>query len=462
MKPRRWLTNERARFDCAMTLRFTAAIAVIVLTATGAVTDASSGGWAVTQLTQVTGTPDMFLPGAGVANLDAGSLVAGNTRWDNDGDGIVFNDTHVGFLWSPAAGSMVFKINDTLYRTANFQFPAAISANGVVVGTDLLRDTLKGLPFLWNSADGFNFLPLPCPGPPPGNSGGASNSDCNGAASAVSADGKVAVGFFREGIVGTFPSMALRWDVRKSGQRLRLDDKRLETPDAWSNAWAISADGSVIVGDSGPSDTGLQATRWVNGTRQALQAVSTSSTARFTSSDGSVAVGLATIGSRKVLVLWDGNGTATVAEPPVGASIETIAAINPAGTAAVGALSVGGNRAPYLWTPFGGFTVIPENGREQDYDLSEALDVSDDGTVVVGALQATVVSNGDPAPRGFLWTPGQGLILVDDLLSDFGFANPSIYQVSAISGNGRRILAAGSFPRRNQDTTSLVIELSAP
>ena len=173
-------------------------------------------------------------------------------------------------------------------------------------------------------------------------------------------------------------------------------------------------------------------------------------------------MGLATISSRNVLVRWDGNGSATVAEPPAGASIETIAAINPAGTAAVGALSVGGNRAPYLWTLSGGFTVIPENGREQDYDLSEALDVSDDGTVVVGALQASVVSNEDHPPRGFLWTPAEGLILLDNLLTDFGMANAGIYQVSAISGDGRRVLAAGTFPRTNQDTSSLVIELSAP
>jgi uncharacterized membrane protein len=445
-----------------MTLRLAAAAAIVALTATGPVTDASVGGWSVTQVQQVTGTPDMYLPGAGVSNLDAGNLVAGNTRWDNDGDGIVFNDTHVGFLWSPATGAKVFKINDTLYFTPNFHFPTAISSNGVVVGTDLFRETLKGLPFLWTAADAFNFLPLPCPGPPPDNAGAVSNSDCNGAATAVSANGNVAVGFFREGILGAFPSMALRWEIKKSGQRLRLDDHALPTPDASSHAWAVSADGSVIVGDSGPSDTALQATRWVNGTRQTLQVVSTSSTARFTSSDGTVAVGLATVGSRNVLVRWNGNGAATVIDPSAGTSIETIAAINPAGTAAVGALSVSGNRAPYLWTLSGGFTVIPENGREQDYDLSEALDVSDDGTVVVGSLQATVVSNGDPAPRGFLWTAAGGLILVDDLLTDFGFANPSIYQVSAISGNGRRILAAGSFPRANQDTTSLVMELSAP
>jgi len=462
MSPSRPNENEGARFKRAMTLGIAAAAAAIALTAAGPVTEASPGGWSVTQVTQLKGTSDMYLPGAGVANLDAGNLVAGTTRWDNDGDGIIFNDTHVGFLWSPAAGAKVFKISDTLYSTPNFHFPAAIAANGTVVGTDLFKETLRGLPFLWTAVDGFNFLPLPCPGPPADNSGGVSNSDCNGAATAVSANGGVAVGFFREGIFGAFPSMALRWDVRKSGQRLRLDDRRLPTPDAWSNAWAVSADGTVIVGDSGPSDTGLQATRWVNGTQQALGVVSTSSTARFTSSDGSTAAGLATIGSRKVLVFWDANGSATVAEPPAGATIETLAAINPTGTAAVGALSVGGNRAPYLWTRSGGFTVIPENGREQDYDSSEALDVSDDGTVVVGALQASVVSNGDPAARGFLWSAGAGLILVDDLLTDFGFANPGIYQVSAISGNGRRILAVGSFPRANQDTTNLVIELSAP
>jgi len=462
MSPTRPRKNEGTHSKRAITLRLAVAAAVIALTATGPTIDASSSGWSITQLIQVTGTPDMYLPGAGVANLDAGGLVAGNTRWDNDGDGIVFNDTHVGFLWSPAAGSKVFKVNDTLYSTSNFQFPAAISSGGTVVGTDLFRDAGKGLPFLWTAADGFNFLPQPCPGPPASNAGGAGTSGCNGGATAVSGDGRVAVGFFREGIFGDFPSMALRWDVRKSGQRLRLDDTRLQTPDAWSNAWAVSADGSVIVGDSGPSATQLQATRWVNGTRQALQVVSTSSTARFTSSDGSTAAGLATVGSRRVLVFWDGSGTATVADPPAGASIETLTAINPAGTAAVGALSVGGNRAPYLWTRSGGFTVIPENGREQDYDLSEALDVSDDGTVVVGALQASVVSNGDPAARGFLWTPSAGLILLDDLLTDFGFANPSFFQVSAISGNGRRILATGVIPRRNQDTNSLVIDLTAP
>jgi uncharacterized membrane protein len=454
--------NEEARNGRARARGWTAAAVALVLMTVGWGSEASGGIGPVIRVTQVTGTPDMFLPGAGVANLDAGNLVAGNTRWDNDGDGIVFNDTHVGFLWSPASGAQVFKINDTLYFTPNFHFPAAISDGGAVVGTDLFRESLKGLPFLWTAADGFKLLPLPCPGPPADNSGGASISDCNGGATAVSADGKIAVGFFREGVFGDFPTMALRWNVTKSGQKLRLDDRRLDTPDAWSNAWAVSTDGSVIVGDSGPSNVALQAVRWVDGTLQPLESVSGASTARFASSDGRIAVGFAALASHNVLVRWDEGGHATVAEPPAGTSVEKINAINPAGTAAVGSLSAGGNLAPFLWTLSGGFTVIPENGREQDYDLSEALDVSDDGTAVVGALQATVVSNGDPAPRGFLWTPDGGLVFLDDLLTAFGFANPGVYQASAISGDGRRILAAGTFPRTDHDTTSLVIELGAP
>jgi len=45
--------------------------------------------------------------------------------------------------------------------------------------------------------------------------------------------------------------------VTEDGRHLRLSDQVLATPDAWSNAWGISADGSVIVGDLGPSNDTL-------------------------------------------------------------------------------------------------------------------------------------------------------------------------------------------------------------
>jgi len=462
MKPRQWLESGTNPVGRRMMLWRTVLALPFVMAALGLGVSEAASTWTVTGVTQVTGTQDMFRPGAGVANLDAGDLVAGVTRWDNDGDGIVFNDTHVGFLWSAADGARVFEISDALYFNSNFHFPSSIAADQTVVGTDLFLEDFKSLPFLWTPSDGFNLMPLPCPGPPPGNRGGVSVSDCIGSATDVSSDGSVAVGISRQGIIGNFPTMALQWSVTRSGRRLRLDERMLPTSDAWSDAWAVSADGTVIVGDSGPTDTSLHAVRWVNGTLQPLEAVAGPSSARFTSSDGEVAVGLADFGTRKVIVIWDAAGSATVAEPPAGTSVESINAINASGDAAVGAISAGGNFAPYLWTRSGGFTVIPEAGREQDYDSSEALDVSDDGTVVVGALQARVVSNGDPAPRGFLWTASDGLILIDDLLADFGFPNAGTFKASAISGDATRVLVTGTFPAPVTDTTSLVVALAGP
>src|SRR6185503_8477986 len=41
----------------------------------------------------ITGRGDTRFPVATNANLDSGDLVAGNTQWDNDGDGIFFVET---------------------------------------------------------------------------------------------------------------------------------------------------------------------------------------------------------------------------------------------------------------------------------------------------------------------------------------------------------------------------------
>jgi probable HAF family extracellular repeat protein len=379
--------------------------------------------------------------------------VAGSTLWDHDGDGVFFMDTRVGFSWSPDTGPQIFTIDDALYWDPNFQIPKEISSTGTVIGNDLFRNSFLVLPFVFTTAHGFNFLPLPC-----------SSTSCNGGVNAISKNGQIVVGSSREGISGEFPTRALRWTVTgtEAGQPLQLARQPLPTSDPWSNAWGVSADGSVIVGDSGTSDGALRAVRWVNGTLQPLPVAATSSTARWSSGDGTVAIGLATTPIGTVLVRWDAAGAATTAIPPRGASVATIAAINPTGTAAVGSLSFQGNRAPFLWTLADGFTVLPEAGREQAYDTSEALDVSDDGAIVVGALQASMVTNGDPPMRGFLWTRATGMIFIEDLLTGAGFANQGIYRVSTISGDGKRILATGTFPHSNRGTCSLVIALHRP
>lgn len=409
----------------------------------------------ISSVTPITGTDKMVRPGAGVANLDAGDLVAGNTKWDPTGTGMIFNDTWVGFLWAPDVGSTVFAQYFGIYLTPNFVISRAIAPDRTVVGGDIIREELRVLPFLWTPQDGFNYLPTTCHNRAP--AGNVPTGVCSGGAAAVSADGETSVGVVYDSV--TSPSQAARWTAAHTKKGLRLTLDLLAPHDPWSDANDISPDGAVIVGDSGPASDALAAAKWVNGSPAALAAVGDSSSALFTAADGGAAIGWASLAGRMVLVRWDAAGVATSFDAPGGASIMEIKAVNPQATAAVGALAVGDNWAPFLWTQSGGFTVIPELN-EPAYDRSEALDVSDDGSVVVGGLQASVVSNGFPRAYGFLWSERTGLVLITDLMTAWGQADADYYQASAISGDGLRILSAGNAPGTDHDTHSVIITLS--
>ena len=443
----------------------------------------------------MTGSPDFLLPEAQIANLDAGNLVAGSTRWDSDGDGIFFNETRVGFLWSPASGAQVFAIPENLYGNPTFYFPSAISDTGSVSGTALFRLQRQALPFLWTAGAGVQFLSLPCHGPPPTVTGGPSTA-CSGSTTGLSANGAAVAG---QVIDGEGNAHAARWKLgggrpgdvgraepdargaggsgvgslrpkerplarpsaqRDSPRRSRFTLEQLDTAAPWSDGLAISADGRVVVGEIAPEGLDVTAARWIDGVAQALEPVGDASSAVQTSADGGVALGWGFVDGRLVLVRWDAQGDAQLLPPPEGWSLETIRASNRAATAAVGALSLDGNWAPYVWTHSGGFRILPELGREGDYDQSEAIGLSEDGHAVVGALQASVISNGDPPSLAFLWTADGGLFTLNDLLATVGFPDPDFFSALAISGDGRRILATGNPGEPAGDTNSLILTLA--
>ncbi len=385
-------------------------------------------------LVPITGTSRMFQPSAGIANLDAGDLVAGRTWWFVEG--VVFIETYVGFLWSPASGSSVFAIPISQYFNDNIQFVQEISDQATVVGTDIFTNTFRNFPFRWTEESGFQFLPTP-------------GAQWNGSALTVSSDGSIIAGAVQQGFSN--PSQAARWiqgvlDV-------------VGPQSSWSIAYDLSADGSVMVGEIGPDSATLEAERWIQGDPQGLAAVpgETFSTAQFSSDDGSIAIGWATVGGRNVLARWDGSGAAVGFAPPGALSVETIHAINPAGTAVVGALIENDDQAPFLWRLADGFTIIGELGREEDYDRSEALDVSDNGMRVVGRLGASVVFNGDPPPIGFLWMRGETHD-IEKLLTAAGEPPRRIFDAFAISGDGNRVVATGVVRPTINDTSSVLIE----
>jgi len=459
-----------ARIRTIMTLicvGVTAAGTSTSLALDGAQIDRPSPPYLINAVTLVDGVPSMFNPSATVANLDAGDLVAGNTLWDA-GDGIIYLETRVGFLWSPIDGARPFEIPQDLYSNANRHIPEEIGASSTVVGWDLFTAQTAQLPFMWSPANGFVLLPLPDLRYGTGRPFDRQSTSWNGFAYAVSDDGRTIVGTTQQGLFGDAPHYATVWDViPTSPQNSRIARDELTASGTYADAWDVSADGTVVVGDAGPSFDSVQAARWVNRLPAPMTPVGTSSTALFTAADGSASVGTGVVDGQEVLVRWDANGDALVAAPPAGLTVEVINAINPTATAVVGALNDNdpsqpfGNWAPFLWTMNDGFTVLPEFDRPQDFELSEALDVSDDGSLVVGWVRPDSSVNGDPPTIGFLWTATNGMIAINDLLQASGISDPSvIYRVSAVSGDGSRLLGTGNPSSTSADTNSVILQLT--
>jgi uncharacterized membrane protein len=431
-------------------LLFTAALALVAGPARSQIASSQSGSTAgdrkpavlSTTVTPITGNATMFNAGAGIANLDAGNLVSGSTWWQIEG-AIVWVETYLAFLWTPAAGASVFEVPQSIYFNDNMQVPAEIADDGTVVGTNVFFNTLVSRPFQWTDTRGFEYLATP-------------GSPWIGGATAVSADGRVVAGSLQTG-VGGLPQ-ATRW-VNGVLEFIGPDGMR-------SNAYDTSNDGAVIVGEVGPDVNNLVATRWIDGFEVGLDPAPGQawSTAREVSANGNVSLGWASVNDQEVLVRWKVDGTASVFTPPNGLSIRELNAVNPKGTALVGTLTdevpFQENWVPFLWTRADGFTLIGELGRPDDYDRSQALGVSDDGRRVVGALQSSVISNGDPPSIAFLWTPAAGTQDIEDLLMAAGEPPLGLYHARTISGDGSRILATGVVRPTLHDTTSVLIEFA--
>ena len=346
------------------------------------------------------------------------------------------------FLWTRAAGSQVNGVPG-LAATNNKHIPEDLSANGTVVGR--LWFPLSGGVFPFRVGPAHPFQQLPSPGP-----------TWIGAARTVSADGSIAAGYLQDGPTGV--PQAVLWGN---------DAVTYLGTTTYSDAHDLSADGRVSVGESGTTAATARATRWVDGVETGLAAVAgqSGSTARLVSEDGDVAFGWADVGGQNLLVRWSGS-QAQVLTPPAGLSVTVLNATNATGSAVVGALdtlpllpgSFANDQVPFLWSVPNGFVLLGELGLAPDYDLAEAVDVSDDGARVVGTLNATVISNGFPPATAFLWTALRGTRPLDDLLVEGGFDARGLFAATAISGDGRRIVASGL--ESPPGATSVLLELT--
>jgi probable HAF family extracellular repeat protein len=184
-----------------------------------------------------------------------------------------------------------------------------------------------------------------------------------------------------------------------------------------SEAWGVSADGSVVVGSS---STGVaipfvcddtEAFRWTEAGGIESLGVPTEYARTYAygvSADGSTAVGLAGTGS--VCVNWgafrwtESGGMAAL--PFFGVAH----AASADGSVVVGyARTQSGDRA-VRWTPEGGSVSLGALGATAGQPRSEAYDVSDDGSLVAG-----VTSSPSYNTTPFRWTAAGGMQALGDV-----------------------------------------------
>ncbi len=224
------------------------------------------------------------------------------------------------------------------------------------------------------------------------------------AAYGVSADGSVVVGQSRS----ASGLEAFRWT--SGGGMVGLGD--LPGGDFYSEAVAVSADGSVVVGQS-RSASGLEAFRWTSSGGMSgigdLPGGSFSSNARAVSADGAVVVGEGSSKQGIQAFRWtSGDGMVELSDLP-GGSFSNASAW---GASADGSVVVGvgfsqqGIEA-FRWTSGGGMVGLGDlpGGEVNSY----ALGVSADGSVIVGR------GNSASGSEAFRWTSGGGIVGLGDL-----------------------------------------------
>src|SRR5438309_6693659 len=424
-----------------------------------------STGPVVVGTTLIRGPDRAYQPGASFADLDHG-FAAGATRYLHD-DGLIYNDTRACFLWSQDGTTTLFEPSHDLNTTRRVYFAHQITPDGSkVAGSVAFLNTRTTAPWIGERDAGLKYLPL--------------LPNYSGTTIAISNDGRLAAGTLFGGGFNPPPSQAAVWldgvlQTLPSAQ-LWSEVAGVSEPHLPPNPHPVSSDGSIIVGASGPASDQLQATKWVNSVEVPLSTGDPqpqSSVALFVTDDGVVFGTAIGTDGRVRMVRWDSDGTPQILEPPNGLSIITLNAVDRSGTVAGGSLALSTsciqlpdpacNQSPFVWTASGGFTILPENGHQDFYDLSTVTAVSDNGRVVAGALRASTRTDGDPPDVGFLWSADTGLTLINDII---GQPNPDYSSTDQVSSDGNRVMVTGNARSRpgsdDHDTLELILDLAWP
>lgn len=264
----------------------------------------------------------------------------------------------------------------------------------------------------------------------------------DGAATSVSSDGKVVVGWSRSRADPIY-NEAFRWT--SDGGMFGLGS--LPGGSQGSNAFDVSADGSVIVGKAYNSLGGAAAFRWAVGEGLVpigyLTTEPFSSTALGVSADGLVVVGSSYSASGIEAFRWRAtDGMVGLGDLPGGIFESKALDVSANGRVVVGFGSTLYGQRAFRWTRQRGMVElgVPDSGFE-----SNALAVSSNGAVIVGAGG----TGGSTFFEAFIWDNVNGIRLIKSVLEDDFGLDLSSWRLSAatdVSPDGSTIVGHGTSP----------------
>jgi len=255
---------------------------------------------------------------------------------------------------------------------------------------------------------------------------------------AVSADGSTVVG---EG-ESRYGAEAFRWT--QAGGMVGLG--YLSNLYAQSQAYGVSADGSVVVGVSkvsiGTGTAGFEAFRWTQAGGMAhlgnFQPLPFESRAFGVSDDGSVVAGY---GKREAgtgtsyfeAARWTNGGTVMegLGDLPLGSTQSRAYGISGDGTVVVGQGTGASGPEAFMWTDSDGMVGLGDlaGGTFE----SRANAISSDGSVIVGYGTSAL------GVEAFVWTDSDGMVGLDDL-ADGSFESVA----NAVSADGSVVVGYGT------------------
>src|SRR5690606_25843592 len=258
----------------------------------------------------------------------------------------------------------------------------------------------------------------------------------------VSADGSTIVGYSFSDNSWDLGWEAMRWT--QDGGMEALGD--FMPSDYWSESTDVSADGSIVVGRSYMTGQGF---RWENGIMESLSTDEVQFLEAWgISDDGSVIIGNAVMDGAQQGAVWrEGEGIIGLGSP------STALNVSADGTFVVGNIYISGvSDNAFRWSEEEGMVELGTLGGFG----SQALAVSNDGSVVVGFSQT---SEGNDF-HAFIWTQENGMEKLQEVLEDsygLDLSGWTLTVANAISADGKTIVGYGINPDGKTEAWRVVL-----